>query len=94
MCRLVEAELLFQFFNNLGVQSGGAGIPTTVVRWSHGLRGAHIGGARKSAHTGGLSQRLFDGATRRELNDDEIDQHDAEQGRKNQEQTFGDIRAH
>jgi len=103
--RLVEAELLFQLFDEFGIEP----LRAAVFR-RHGvdarsaLRQAAVaevaagrsGNARGRAGVGAgeLGDHLLDRAARRKLHHDERYQHDAEHGRYHEQQTADDVGCH
>src|SRR5690606_24110029 len=96
--RLVEAELLFQLLNELGIKALRTAIAGTRARalklaGIHGLAAtdARVGTA---ALTGDLGDDLLDRATGCKLDDDERNEHDPKKGGDHQEQTPEDIGSH
>ena len=80
----VEAELLLQAGDELRIESLAAGVAGLRGRPHRRRRGDGRGGG--NTESGGLDDRLLDRAARRELHDDEVDDHDAEQRRHDEEQ--------
>ncbi len=105
--RLVEAELLLEALDELGVEALGA-----AVFRGHGIGGAlaELGPRGLAAHAvaaaaadlladralgaGELGDDLLDGAARRELHDREADQHDADHRRHDEECALQEICGH
>ena len=104
--RLVEAELLLQLLMNSWSRPWAPRYfevslpPPGCVAGRVRLRGDAIAGAAADARAGGhlvagdLRQHALDRSARRELDDAEVDQHDPEQGRDDEQQAFDQVGGH
>ena len=101
--RLVEAVLLLQPLDQLGVESAGAAVLAGVgalrdveLALRPHLAGARAGNARRGAHraAGELRDRLLHRPAGRDLDDREVDHHDREQRRDDQQQAADDVGEH
>src|SRR5690606_3358923 len=98
MRRLVEAELLFQLLNELGVKAlrtAIAGVDARAFKLA-GIHGLAAADARvgTASLTGDLSYDLLDRAAGCELDDDEGNEHDPKKGGDHEEQTPENIGSH
>ena len=78
MRRFVETELFLQALDHFRVQASGTVVGAVGSR-SHGPGGGDRSSGGHIAKAGKTGNGLFHRSARRELNDDEVDQHDAEQ---------------
>ena len=101
--RLVEAVLLLQPLDQLGVEAAGAAVLAGVgalrdvelALGSH-LAGPGAGNARRGAYraAGKLRDRLLHRPAGRDLDDREVDHHDRKQRRDDQQQAADDVGEH
>ncbi|MNN03705.1 hypothetical protein D3C81_1164050 [compost metagenome] len=89
--RLVEAIHLFDFFDQGRVQALSAAVVGAGYRHFGTTTGDTAGGAFEALE---LGDHLLDRAARSGLDDDEVDDQDAEQRRNDQQQTAKDIGQH
>ncbi len=90
-CRLVETVHAFDFLDQCRVQALRAAVVGAGHRYFGAASGNPAGGAIEAFD---LGDHLFDRATGRSLNDDEVDDQDAEQGRDDQQQPSQNISQH
>jgi hypothetical protein len=98
----VETVLALQALHELGVEALGAAVATALPRPGVAATtaaaevgaGAGVAGGGVAAAAGDLADRLLHRATRRQLHDGEVREHDPEQRRDDQDQAAEDVGEH
>src|SRR5690606_828410 len=98
--RLVEAELLLQLLDEGRIQAAGAAVSAPLALDDAAAAAGEIAArpryplGRRATDLRQLCDRLLHRPARRRLHDDEVDDHDPEEGRDDQQQAPDDVGDH